>query len=122
VVSQLDCDHVPSPTYLSEMVRPFSDPAVGYVAAPSVCDANAGSSWAARGRLHREATFHGAFQLGHSGGWAPACIGSHYAVRTRALRDIGGIGPELAEDFSTSFLFNAAGWQGAFAITVTGNT
>jgi cellulose synthase/poly-beta-1,6-N-acetylglucosamine synthase-like glycosyltransferase len=116
VVAQLDCDHRPSPTYLSEMVRPFSDPAVGYVAAPSVCDANAVDSWAARGRLHREATFHGAFQLGHSDGWAPACIGSHYAVRTRALRDIGGIGPELAEDFSTSFLFNAAGWHGAFAI------
>ena len=116
VVAQLDCDHRPSSTYLAEMVRPFSDPAIGYVAAPSVCDANARDSWAARGRLYREATFHGAFQLGHSDGWAPACIGSHYAVRTRALRDIGGIGPELAEDFSTSFLFNAAGWHGAFAI------
>ena len=98
------------------MVRPFADPAVGYVAAPSICDANAAISWAARGRLHREAVFHGAFQLGHSDGWAPACIGSHYAVRTAALRDIGGIGPELAEDFSTSFLLNSAGWHGAFAI------
>jgi cellulose synthase/poly-beta-1,6-N-acetylglucosamine synthase-like glycosyltransferase len=116
VVAQLDCDHRPSPTYLAEMVRPFADPAIGYVAAPSVCDANAAGSWAARGRLHREASFHGAFQLGHSDGWAPACIGSHYAVRTCALRDIGGIGPELAEDFSTSFLLNSAGWHGAFAI------
>src|SRR5262249_39745257 len=53
VVAQLDCDHVPSPTYLSETVRPFADPAIGYVAAPSVCDANAAGSWAARGRLHR---------------------------------------------------------------------
>jgi cellulose synthase/poly-beta-1,6-N-acetylglucosamine synthase-like glycosyltransferase len=116
VVAQLDCDHRPSPTYLAEMVRPFSDPAIGYVAAPSVCDANVAHSWAARGRLHREATFHGAFQLGHSDGWAPSCIGSHYAVRTLALRSIGGIGPELAEDFSTSFLLNSAGWHGAFAI------
>jgi cellulose synthase (UDP-forming) len=116
VVAQLDCDHKPSSTYLAEMVRPFSDPAVGYVAAPSVCDTNAATSWVARGRLHKEGTFHGAFQLGHSGGRAPLCIGSHYAVRTRALRDIGGVGPELAEDFSTTFLFNAAGWQGAFAI------
>lgn len=116
VVAQLDCDHKPSPTYLAEMVRPFSDPAVGYVAAPSVCDTNASESWSARGRLHREATFHGAFQLGHSAGWAPACIGSHYAVRTAALRDIGGVGPELAEDFSTSFLLSSAGWHGAFAI------
>jgi cellulose synthase (UDP-forming) len=116
VVAQLDCDHRPSVTYLAEMVRPFADPAVGYVAAPSVCDANAAESWAARGRLYREATFHGAFQLGHSAGWAPACIGSHYAVRTAALRDIGGVGPELAEDFSTSFLLNSAGWHGTFAI------
>jgi hypothetical protein len=37
-------------------------------------------------------------------------------VRTAALRDVGGIGPELAEDFSTSFLLNSAGWQGVFAI------
>ncbi|MDT3396017.1 glycosyltransferase [Streptomyces sp. B1866] len=116
VVAQLDCDHVPDPDYLTEMVRPFADPAVGYVAAPSVCDANADQSWAARGRLHREATFHGPAQLGHSAGLAPVCIGSHYAVRTAALRDIGGIGPELAEDFSTSFLLNSAGWQGVFAI------
>ncbi|MET9682429.1 glycosyltransferase family 2 protein [Streptomyces coeruleorubidus] len=116
VVAQLDCDHVPEPTYLAEMVRPFADPAVGYVAAPSICDANAACSWSARGRLYREAVWHGAVQLGHSGGLAPLCIGSHYAVRTAALRYIGGIGPELAEDFSTTFLLNAAGWQGAFAI------
>ncbi len=116
VVAQLDVDHVPSPAYLVEMVRPFTDPAIGYVAAPSVCDANAANSWSARGRLHREAVFHGATQLGYSDGLAPFCIGSHYAVRTAALRDIGGLGPELAEDFSTTFLLTSAGWQGAFAI------
>ena len=116
VVAQLDCDHLPTPTYLAEMLRPFADPAVGYVAAPSVCDANAANSWSARGRLYREATFHGPFQLGHTGGLGPLCIGSHYAVRTAALRQIGGIGPELAEDFSTTFLLNVAGWQGVFAI------
>lgn len=116
VVAQLDCDHVPEPTYLAHMVRPFADPAVGYVAAPSICDANAANSWSARGRLYREAVWHGPVQLGHNGGLAPMCIGSHYAVRTRALRQIGGIGPELAEDFSTTFLLNSAGWQGSFAI------
>ncbi|MFI2436683.1 glycosyltransferase family 2 protein [Streptomyces sp. NPDC018693] len=116
VVAQLDCDHVPAPTYLAGMVRPFADPAIGYVAAPSMCDANAGVSWSARGRLHREAVWHGAVQLGHCDGLAPMCIGSHYAVRTRALRDIGGLGPELAEDFSTTYLLNSAGWHGAFAI------
>ena len=115
VVVQLDCDHVPEASYLTEMVRPFQDPAVGYVAAPSVCDANAAQSWSARGRLHREGSFQGANQNGHNGSRGPLCIGSHYAVRVAALADIGGVGPELAEDFSTSFLMNSAGWIGAFA-------
>ncbi|MDH6463975.1 cellulose synthase (UDP-forming) [Micromonospora sp. A200] len=115
VVAQLDCDHVPQPTYLAEITRPFADPAIGYVAAPSVCDANSANSWSARGRLYREATFHGPVQLGLNG-LAPLCIGSHYAVRTKALRDIGGLGPELAEDFSTTFLLTSAGWHGTFAI------
>ena len=59
--------------------------AVGYVSAPSICDTNAGESWAARGRLHVEASMHGALQTGYKGGYAPLCIGSHYTVRTRRL-------------------------------------
>jgi cellulose synthase/poly-beta-1,6-N-acetylglucosamine synthase-like glycosyltransferase len=116
VVSQLDCDHVPEPSYLAEMVRPFADPAIGYVAAPSVCGKNRSQSWAVRGRLFHEANFHGPLQLGHNLDWAPISIGSHYAVRTEALASIGGIGPELAEDFSTSYLMYTGGWRGAFAI------
>ena len=115
-VSQLDADHVPEPEYLTEVMRPFADPTVGYVAAPSVCDANAKTSWSARGRLFAEAALHGVLQAGYNAGFAPLCIGSHYAVRTAALRDIGGLGPELAEDFSTTVLMNAGGWRGAFAI------
>jgi cellulose synthase (UDP-forming) len=116
IVSQLDADHVPQPGYLREMVRPFADPAVGYVSAASICAANAGESWAARTRLHTEAAFHGLFQTGYTRAFAPMCIGSHYAVRTLALRAVGGLGPELAEDHSTSMLMNAGGWRGVHAI------
>jgi cellulose synthase (UDP-forming) len=116
VVAQLDADHRPAPTYLREIVRAFADPRVGYVAAPSVCDANAGESWAARGRLYKEATFHGPQQAGGHHAIPPTCIGSHYAVRTQALQEIGGVGPELAEDFSTSLMMNAFGWSGVFAL------
>ncbi|NKX45653.1 glycosyltransferase family 2 protein [Roseicyclus persicicus] len=115
-VSQLDADHVPSPTYLAEMLRGFADPAVGYVSAPSICAANSSISWAARTRLHTEAGFHGIFQAGYAAVLAPMCIGSHYAVRTRALREVGGLGPELAEDHSTSLLLNAGGWRGVHAL------
>lgn len=116
IVVQLDADHVPTPGYLEEMLRPFSDPRVGYVSAPSICDSNGAESWAARGRLHAEGALHGALQAGHNGGLAPLCIGSHYAVRTAALEEIGGLGPELAEDHSTTLMMNAAGWRGVHAL------
>jgi len=116
VVAQLDADHVPTRSYLRRIVTPFRDPLVGYVAAPSICDRNAGRSWAARGRLYAEALLHGPTQAGHSGGYAPSCIGSHYAVRTSALLEIGGLGPELAEDFTTTLMMSSHGWQGVFAV------
>lgn len=115
-VVQLDADHVPTPTYLDEMLKAFADPAVGYVSAPSICDKNAKESWSARARLYSEATTHGPLQAGYTGGWAPLCIGSHYAVRTKALKSIGGLGPDLAEDHSTSLTMNAHGWRGVHAL------
>jgi cellulose synthase (UDP-forming) len=115
-VSQLDADQVPTKTYLEEMLRPFADERVGYVSAPSICDSNADESWSARGRLYIEGPFHGSLQAGYNSGLAPTCIGSHYAVRTRALRSIGGLGPELAEDHSTTLIMNSKGWRGVHAL------
>lgn len=116
IVAQMDADHAPQPGYLREALRPFADPAVGYVTAPSICSTNASKSWAARARMESEAAFHGVFQAGYTGAFAPMCIGSHYAVRTAALREVGGLGPELAEDHSTSMLMNAGGWRGVHAM------
>jgi cellulose synthase (UDP-forming) len=115
VVVQLDADHVPQPGYLIAMLQPFNDSAVGYVAAPSICSANANRSWVARGRLYAESLLHGPMQLGLNGSWAELCFGSHYAVRTQALQEAGVLGPELADDHSTTLLLNAQGWRGAFA-------
>jgi cellulose synthase (UDP-forming) len=126
-VAQFDADHAPTTEYLRNIIQPFIDPDVGYVAAPSICNTNANESWACRARLYAEAPLHGALQAGYNGGWAPNPIGSHYAVRTRALaslvhrsrrsvRAVGGLGPELAEDHSTGLAMNANGWKGAFAM------
>ncbi|MEO5759602.1 MAG: cellulose synthase catalytic subunit [Mesorhizobium sp.] len=115
-VAQMDADHVPAPGYLRAILAAFADPKVGYVSAPSICDNNAAESWSARGRLFVEGMLHGLLQSGHTNGGAPLCIGSHYAVRTSALKQAGGLGPELAEDHSTSMLINAAGWRGVHAI------
>src|ERR1700752_1662991 len=98
------------------MEAPFHAPPVGSVAAPNICDRTTRQSWSARARLYAEAVLHGPMQAGHSGGCAPSCIGSHYAVRTAALREIGGLGPELAEDFTTSLMMSSYHWQGVFAV------
>jgi cellulose synthase/poly-beta-1,6-N-acetylglucosamine synthase-like glycosyltransferase len=115
-VVQMDADHIPGPGYLWHMLQPFCDDKVGYVSAPSICDSNAEQSWSARGRLYAEAHMHGSLQTGHTAGLAPVCIGSHYAVRTSALKQIGGLGPELAEDHSTTLFMNAHGWRGVHAV------
>jgi cellulose synthase/poly-beta-1,6-N-acetylglucosamine synthase-like glycosyltransferase len=115
-VVQMDIDHTPSKGYLKAMLQPFWNAEVGYVTAPSICDSNARESWVARGRLFLESTLHGTLQAGYNGGWVPMCIGSHYAVRTKALKAIGGLGPELAEDHSTTLLMNAGGWIGQHSI------
>lgn len=115
-VAQLDSDHVALPGYLSNLLRPFADPRVGYVSAPSICASNATENWSARTRLFAEGMFHGVLQAGYTNGLAPLCIGSHYAVRISALKEIGGLGPELAEDHSTTMIFNAHGWRGVHAM------
>ena len=64
IVVQLDADHVPEANYLEEMIRPFVNPAVGYVAAPSICDANAHASWVVNARAFAEGSMHGSLQAG----------------------------------------------------------
>ena len=36
-------------------------------------------------------------------------------MRTAALEEVGGLGPELAEDFSTTLMLVSHGWRGVFA-------
>ncbi|MBB3453194.1 cellulose synthase (UDP-forming) [Rhizobium sp. BK313] len=115
-VVQLDADHVPDKSFLREMIRPFRDPGIGYVSAPGIRDANATSSWAARGRLFAGAGSRGLLQAGYNNGWAPLCLGMHYAVRTAALKEIGGLEPEPTEGHSTTLAMNAGGWGGVHAL------
>jgi len=115
IVAQFDTDHIPDKNYLKNILKPFSNSKIGYVAAPNVCDANVKDSWVARGRLYFDASMHGIMQASYNEGYAPLCIGGHYAVRTVALKQAGGLGPELAEDHSTTMLMNSAGWDGAYA-------
>lgn len=115
VLLQMDTDHAPQPGYLMEMLRPFADPAVAYVAAPSITSGNWRESWVVRARYEVEATLHGALQMGYNDGWAPIIIGSHAAFRVPALEAIGGFGRTLAEDHHNTLRLNATGLRGIFS-------
>ena len=110
-ITQFDSDHKPEPGYLANALVAFHDPKVGLVTAPSICDANEKTSWSARGRLYSEGAQHGPVQAGMHTSFSALAIGSHFTMRTTALKEIGGLGPELAEDHSTSVLMNAHGWK-----------
>ncbi len=115
VVVQMDTDHIPQSNYLVEMLRPFANQGVAYVAAPSVCSGNSHESWVVKARAEIEATLHGPLQSGYNSGFAPLMIGSHYAVRTSSLKQIGGLRETLAEDHSTTLALVSAGFKGVFA-------
>ena len=115
-VVQLDADHVPEPDYLARCCARSPIRRSAMSPRPASATAMPRESWSARGRLYAEASMHGSLQAGYNGGLAPLCIGSHYAVRTAALKEIGGLGPELAEDHSTTLMMNAYGWRGVHAL------
>lgn len=114
-VIQFDADHAPEKDFSIEVMKQFNDPKVGYVATPSIIDLNNNESWTVRARNYWEATTHGPLQSGAQSGYAPVCFGSHYSLRTKALKEAGGIGPEIAEDYTSTLMLNAIGWKGAFA-------
>lgn len=113
-VFQFDSDHAPEPDYLKKAMPYFlSDPNVSYLAFPSINDQCVDASWIGRARLVSDAHDNGTFAMCFK---VPMLTGSHYAVRTSALRAIGGIGPELDEDMSTTMMFASRGHRGAYVM------
>ena len=113
---QLDCDHVPDSSYLAAMVRPFAAPKSGTPVAPSICDSNADMGWTVRGRLYREATLHGPMQAGANDGYAPCASARTTQCARPHSSSVGGLGPELAEDYSTTLWLQSGGWDGVFVL------
>ena len=111
-VFQFDSDHTPDHDYLAHSLPAFADPRVAYVAMPSI---NRAGSWISEARQTQEAWYYGPSQMSYSYSYMPMMTGSHYAVRTSALRSAGGIGPELDEDMTTTMMFAAAGFRGVYA-------
>jgi cellulose synthase (UDP-forming) len=113
ILIQMDTDHVPQPGYLIEMLRPFADPDLAYVAAPSIAMGNRSESWVVSGRYQLEA-LGSPVHMGYNAGFAPIINGSHAAFRLSSLYAIGGFQQTLAEDHHNTIRLNAEGFYGVY--------
>jgi len=111
--TQLDIDHIPVPSYLSEVLGFFLDPKVKWVQAPSVYGNM--ESWTARGSSEQEFVLQGPLQMGFFGFCrTPFIIGSHCTYDMKAIIEIGGFQPTRAEDHLDTVFLAARGYQGVF--------
>jgi cellulose synthase (UDP-forming) len=118
VVFQFDSDHIPSKNYLMSCMPAFADSTVSYIAMPSINDRN--TSWIGKARLYLESYSYGPYQasFSYTGNrfYMPNMTGSHYGVRVKDLKKIGGLGPELDEDLSTTMMFASNNFKGVYSL------
>lgn len=115
IVVLVDGDTILEPTTLREMVRPFSDPAVGAVAGNAKVGNRSGIlgafqhvEYSIASAVERRATSHFGTML---------CVpGAAGAFRRVAVLDAGGVSSStLAEDTDLTLAVQRAGWTVAFA-------
>jgi cellulose synthase/poly-beta-1,6-N-acetylglucosamine synthase-like glycosyltransferase len=110
VVVIFDIDHAPEPDFLERSLSYFTDPQVGFVQV-MLTFANRSESWVASAAVETSVEFYNSTSLGANAVGAATLMGSNALIRRKALEDIGGYRPGLAEDLATSVALHAAGWK-----------
>ncbi len=114
LVAVLDCDHVPLPSFLTATLGWFVDPEVGLVQAPqSFYNAGAFDDDGVNGE---QGLFFNVMMASRNHPEAgPFWCGSTAVVRTRALREIGGVATDtIVEDMHTTLGLIRSGWRTAY--------
>jgi cellulose synthase (UDP-forming) len=113
ILVAFDPDHVPAPTFLSEVLGYFQDPEVGYV---QVAQAyyNQRASFIARGAAEETYAYYSSVQMAAYAMGYPIVTGCHNTHRVTALRDVGGFAPHDADDLFLTLLYRARGWRGVY--------
>jgi cellulose synthase (UDP-forming) len=113
LVAIFDIDHAPLPEFLERSLPYFEDPKVGFVQV-MLTFANESDSWVARASTESAFDFYNPTSLGMDAVGSATLVGSNAVIRRRALDEIGGYRPGLAEDLATSIGLHAAGWQSVY--------
>ncbi|MFC8800109.1 glycosyltransferase [Promicromonospora sp. NPDC057138] len=111
VIAVLDCDHVPLPTFLTATLGWFDDPDVALVQGPQTFY-NSGAFDDDGVTGEQGIFFHVLMASRNKDGAGPFWCGSTSVLRTRALREVGGIATEtIVEDMHTTLGLIRAGWK-----------
>jgi cellulose synthase (UDP-forming) len=113
ILAAFDPDHVPAPTFLTEVLGYFHDPEVGYVQAAQVYY-NQQASFIARGAAEETYGYYSSVQMAAFGMGYPIVTGCHNTHRVTALQDVGGFAPHDADDLLLTLLYRARGWRGVY--------
>jgi cellulose synthase (UDP-forming) len=110
----LDCDHLPSPDFLTSTLGEFADRDVAFVQTPQ-CYANALDGGIPAAAWAQQALFFGSIARGKDSLGAMFCAGTNVVFRRTALEAAGGFPTDsLTEDFRLSVSLHEAGWRSAY--------
>lgn len=109
ILASVDTDHVPEPNYLERLLGYFRDPDVAYVVGPQVYG---NYSMGLHGLVSRWAEsqasfFQSTIQRAGNSSQSSMFVGTNYAVRMEALKQIGGFQPCITEDMATGLAIHS---------------
>jgi cellulose synthase (UDP-forming) len=113
IIAAFDPDHVPTPSFLSNVLGYFEDPAVGYVQAAQAYY-NQGASFIARGAAEETYEYYSCTQMAAYSLGQPAVVGCHNTHRVTALKAVGGFAAHDADDLLIGLRYKAHGWRGVY--------
>lgn len=103
LLAGVDTDQVPEPNFLERLLGYFRDPDVAYVVGPQVYGNYRPGlrGLVARWAESQASFFQSTIQRAGNATNSPMFVGTNYAVRMKALRQIGGFQPCITEDMAT---------------------
>jgi cellulose synthase (UDP-forming) len=113
IIAAFDPDHVPEPSFLSEVLGYFSDPQIGYVQAAQAYY-NQEASFIARGAAEETYGYYSSTQMfGFAMGY-PVVTGCHNTHRVAALKQVRGFPAHDADDLLITLVYRSHGWRGVY--------
>jgi cellulose synthase (UDP-forming) len=113
IITAFDCDHVPEPSFLREVLGYFDCPRVAYVQAAQAYY-NQRASFIAQGAAEETYGYHSSTLMASYGAGHPIVIGCHNTHRVTALKGVGGFAPHDADDLLIALLYKRARWEGVY--------